>query len=45
VHGKTLYTAVNVLRRCPPGLVFATLFGVRGFITTGDGYWVLQGGG
>ena len=45
VHGKTLYIAVNVLRRCPPGLVFATLFGVRGFITTGDGYWVLQGGG
>jgi hypothetical protein len=44
VHGKTLYTAVNVLRRCPPGLVFATLFGVRQFITTGDGYWVLQGG-
>ena len=44
VHGKTLYTAVNVLRRCPPGLVFATLFGVREFITTGDGYWVLQGG-
>ena len=44
VHGKTLYAAVNVLRRCPPGLVFSTLFGVPGFITTGDGYWIHQGG-
>jgi hypothetical protein len=42
VHGKTLYTAVNVIKRCPPGLVFAKLFELAQFVTTGDGYWILQ---
>lgn len=45
VHAKTLYAAVNVIRRCPPGRVFATLFSVPEFVTTGDGYWIYQGGG
>jgi hypothetical protein len=44
VHGKTLYAAVNTLRRCPPGLVFSALFSVPEFSTTGDGYWIYQGG-
>ena len=43
VHAKTLYAAVNVVKRCPPGLVFATLFRRPEFVTTGDGYWVFQG--
>jgi hypothetical protein len=42
VHAKTAYVGTNVLRRCPPGLVFATLFGLTQFLTTGDGYWVYQ---
>jgi hypothetical protein len=43
VHAKTVYSAVNVLRRCPPGLVFATLFRLPEFVTAGDGYWIYQG--
>jgi hypothetical protein len=43
VHSKTVYSAVNVLRRCPPGLVFATLFSLPEFVTAGDGYWIYQG--
>jgi hypothetical protein len=43
VHAKTLYVAVNVVKRCPPGLVFSTLFRRSEFVTTGDGYWVFQG--
>ena len=42
VHAKTVYTAVNVLRRCPPGEVFAALFRDPAFVTTGDGYWIRQ---
>jgi hypothetical protein len=43
VHSKTVYSAVNILRRCPPGLVFATLFRLPEFVTAGDGYWIYQG--
>jgi hypothetical protein len=43
VHAKTLYSALNVAERCPPGRVFATLFSMPEFVTTGDGYWVYQG--
>ncbi len=42
VHAKTLYNAVNILRRCPPGRVFATLFELPQFVPTGDGYWVFH---
>jgi hypothetical protein len=45
VHSKTLYGAVNVLRRCSPGLVFSVLFGLPEFVTAGDGYWIYQGSG
>jgi hypothetical protein len=44
VHAKTVYVAVNVLHRCPPGEIFAALFRDPYFITTGDGYWVRQTG-
>jgi len=44
VHAKTLYSALNVVKRCPPGQVFATLFSMPEFVTTGDGYWIYQGG-
>lgn len=44
VHSKTVYAAMNVLRRCSPGLVFSVLFGVPEFVTAGDGYWIYQGG-
>jgi hypothetical protein len=43
VHSKTLYGAVNILRRCPPGLVFAVLFRQPEYVTAGDGYWIYQG--
>ena len=43
VHSKTLYGAVNVLRRCSPGLVFSVLFSLPEFVTAGDGYWIYQG--
>jgi hypothetical protein len=44
VHAKTLYAGVNVIKRCPPGLLFATLFAIPRLETSGDGYWMLQGG-
>jgi hypothetical protein len=43
VHSKTLYNAVNVVNRCPPGPLFAALFKQPEFVTTGDGYWLYQG--
>jgi hypothetical protein len=43
VHSKTLYSAVNVIRRSAPGLVFARLFSLPEFVTAGDGYWIYQG--
>ena len=36
VHAKTVYSAVNVLRRCPPGPVFAALATDRRLINAGD---------
>jgi len=39
VHAKTLYSAVNLLRRCPPGPMFATLIERPEFEYVGDGYW------
>lgn len=44
VHAKTVYSALNVVKRCPPGRVFAALFSMPEFVTTGDGYWIYQGG-
>jgi len=43
VHAKTLYSAVNVLRRCPPGPIFATLVANPDFQDMGGHYWKLSG--
>lgn len=42
VHAKTLYSAVNMLRRVPPGPVFAELVRQPAFKTVGDLYWVFE---
>ena len=39
VHAKTLYAAVNVVRRCPPGPIFAELLGRPYYAHVGDAYW------
>lgn len=41
VHAKTIYSAVNVLRRCPPGPIFATLVANPDFQNVGGHYWKL----
>lgn len=43
VHAKTLYSAVNMLRRVPPGPVFAELVRHPAFQTVGDHYWQYDG--
>lgn len=40
-HIKTLYSAVNVIRRLPPGPIFAALLKVPGATDTGSGFWSL----
>lgn len=40
-HLKTIYTAVNLLRRCPPGPIFATLEANPDFTSFGGEYWKL----
>lgn len=42
VHAKTLYSAVNVVRRCPPGPIFATLAANPDFQNVGGHYWKLS---
>jgi len=39
VHAKTLYSAVNIIRRCPPGPIFATLMARPEFQAVGGSYW------
>jgi hypothetical protein len=39
VHAKTLYSAVNIMRRCPPAPIFATLLARPEFEAVGNGYW------
>ncbi len=39
VHAKTLYAAVNVARRSPPGPIFAELVSHPYFLLVGDAYW------
>jgi len=41
VHAKTLYSAINVVRRCPPGPIFAELGTQDCFNPVGDGYWTM----
>ncbi|MBC8172110.1 MAG: hypothetical protein H7X77_10575 [Anaerolineae bacterium] len=42
VHVRTLYSAVNVLRRCPPGPIMATLNANPDFENVGGHYWRLS---
>jgi hypothetical protein len=44
VHAKTLYSAVNVLRRCPPGPIFAALVVRDDFEHVGGPYWRMKVG-
>jgi hypothetical protein len=39
VHAKTLYAAINVARRCPPGPIFAELVTRPYYAHVGDAYW------
>lgn len=39
VHAKTLYSAINMLRRMPPGPLFAELVRHPAFQPVGDHYW------
>lgn len=41
VHCKTLYSAVNMLKRCPPAPIFATLASHPSFINAGGPFWKL----
>lgn len=42
VHAKTIYSAFNVLRRCPPGPIFAALMSGTDFEHVGNHYWKLR---
>lgn len=42
VHAKTIYSAVNILKRTPPGPVFALLSGEPCFVSMGGGYWAFD---
>lgn len=42
VHARTLYSAVNMIRRCPPGPIFATLMTRPEFQHVGGPYWGLS---
>lgn len=39
VHAKTLYSAINMLRRMPPEPLFAELVSNPAFVPVGDHYW------
>lgn len=39
VHAKTLYSAINMIKRVPPGPVFAELVRHPAFKAVGDHYW------
>lgn len=39
VHAKTLYSAIQMLRRMPPGPLFAELVRNPVFVSVGDHYW------
>lgn len=39
VHAKTLYSAINMFRRMPPGPLFAELVRNPAFQSVGDHYW------
>lgn len=42
VHAKAIYSAVNVLKRVPPGPIFALLSTEPCFVAMGGGYWTFD---
>jgi hypothetical protein len=42
VHAKSLYSAVNLLKRVPPGPIFALLSTEPCFMAMGGGYWTFD---
>jgi hypothetical protein len=42
VHAKTVYSALNMVRRLPPGPVFAALLGNSAYLSAGDGFWAAK---
>jgi hypothetical protein len=44
VHAQELYSAMNVIRRLPPGPIFSELVGQAYFEHVGDHYWRLDEG-
>jgi hypothetical protein len=42
VNSKTLYSAVNLVRRVPPGPLLAELVMHPSLRPVGDGYWVIR---
>nr|HID14889.1 hypothetical protein [Anaerolineae bacterium] len=44
VHAATLYTAVNIATRTPPGPLLAELVASSVYVPVGDNYWVLRVG-
>jgi hypothetical protein len=42
VHARTLYAAINLIKRTPPGPLFATLLTQSKFRAMGDGYWLAR---
>jgi hypothetical protein len=42
VHAKTIYSAVNILKRTPPGPIFALLSTEACFVPMGGGYWTFD---
>jgi hypothetical protein len=42
VHAKTIYSAINMLRRLPPGPIFAELMRYPAFQAVGDHYWTFD---
>ena len=45
VHAATLYSAVNIAMRTPPGPMLAELVSSGEYSPVGDNYWVLRVGG
>lgn len=42
VHIKTIYSAVNILKRCSPGVLMQELIKDDAFISMGHGYWTYR---
>lgn len=42
VHARTLYAALNLVKRTPPGPLFAALIMQSKFRAMGDGYWLAR---